>query len=87
MSEFLQSFEAQVVLWTAALAVLLVVGAYLILKARSMREQQPSAAHEMLTDFRELHGRGHLTDEEYRTIKTALTERLEREWTGSGEKG
>lgn len=87
MSEFLRSPGSQAILWTAALAALLVVGAYLIGKVRAMRQEQPADTSDLLTDFRELHGKGQLTDEEFRTIKGVLTDRLQHEWLGSGEEG
>jgi uncharacterized membrane protein len=39
-------------------------------------QQKPS---ELLTKFRELHGRGTLSDDEYRTIKTKLARQLDAE--------
>jgi hypothetical protein len=39
-------------------------------------EGQPSAS-ELLTKFRELHARGGLSDDEYRTIKTKLAGELD----------
>jgi uncharacterized membrane protein len=74
-------------LWTTVLAMLLVVGAYLIGKARAWRNEKPAGSSELLTRFRELHGKGQLSDEEFRTIKSVLSERLEREWMGNGEEG
>jgi hypothetical protein len=39
---------------------------------------QPTQS-ELLTKFRDLHGRGGLSDDEYRTIKTKLAGRLDSE--------
>lgn len=87
MTGFVESAGFQAVLWSAVLAILLVVGAYLISKVRAMRSSEPPVASEMLTSFRELHSRGQLSDEEFRSIKGMLTERLQREWTRNGEEG
>lgn len=86
MAEFVDSFGAQVVLWSTALAVILAVGAYLIGKVRAMRRTEPPTS-EHLTNFRELHSRGQLSDEEFKSIKGLLAQRLQKEWTRNGEDG
>jgi hypothetical protein len=40
----------------------------------------------MLAKFRDLHARGGLSDDEYRTIKTKLATQIEAELNGSEEK-
>jgi hypothetical protein len=87
MVEFLQTPASRAVLLTAALAALIAVGAYLIGKARALRRVESPGTSELLSDFRDLHDKGELTDEEFRTIKGVLTQRLEREWMGNGERG
>ncbi len=77
----------QLVLGVAALAILVVIGAYLTEKIRAKAVQQEPSASELLTKFREMHGRGVLSDEEFRTIKTTLTERLQRESRNKEETG
>jgi uncharacterized membrane protein len=86
MTEFVQSVGFQTVVWSAALAVLLAIGAYLISKVRAMRRNEPVTS-EYLTKFRELHSRGQLSDEEFKSIKGLLAQRLQKEWTGNGDKG
>jgi hypothetical protein len=38
-----------------------------------------------MTNFRELHAQGELSDEEYRTIKAVLAERFEQELNSTDE--
>ena len=70
---------AQAALW---FAVIFALSALAVLALRRWRggaydvQQKPS---ELLTKFRELHGRGSLSDDEYRTIKTTLARQLETE--------
>jgi len=79
MAEFLGSPLASVVLMLALLAAVVAVGVYVIGKVRtSMRRQEPGAS-EWLTKFQDLHSQGELSDEEFRTIKGMLAERLQRE--------
>ena len=87
MSPFLQTPGAQAVLWSAALSGLLVIGFFLIGKVRSMRRERPASASELMTNFRDLHLKGQLSDEEFRTIKGMLAERLQRELMRNGEEG
>lgn len=76
-----------VVIWVAALACAGSVAAYLITKVRPKTVQQELTTNELLTKFRDLHYEGELTDEEFRTIKTALASELERELKDNAETG
>jgi uncharacterized protein YneF (UPF0154 family) len=69
----------QLVVGTAALAILVAIGIYVTEKIRAKTLQQEPSASELLTKFREMHSGGVLSDEEFRTIKTTLTERLQTE--------
>ena len=77
---------AQAALW---FAVIFALSALAVLALRRWRgsalgaEPKPS---ELLTKFRELHGRGTLSDDEYRTIKTKLASKLEAEVNDNNEK-
>jgi hypothetical protein len=76
----------QVVLWSA---VALAVSALAIAALRKWRgdanDGQPQA-NELLTKFRELHVRGGLSDDEYRTIKTKLATQLDAELNDTKQK-
>ena len=69
-------------------AVILALLALALLVARRFRggaaDDRPSAS-ELLTKFREVHARGGLSDDEYRTIKTKLAAELQAELNNSNE--
>jgi hypothetical protein len=69
----------QLIIGVVVLAALAAIGAYAIGKVRKEAVQKEPPASELLTKFREMHSRGVLSDEEFRTIKTTLTERLQSE--------
>ncbi len=79
MAEFLTTPAAYVVLLLAALGVLVALGVYVIGKVRRDLTSDTPGASELLSKFRELHSQGGLSDEEYRTIKAMLAERLDNE--------
>lgn len=84
MPNFLQSTGAQVVIWLAICAALMVVGFYVVAKVRRTFSESESGTHDLMTNFRELHSQGELSDEEYRTIKATLAARLQREIKDKG---
>jgi uncharacterized membrane protein len=75
------------VLGAAALAILVTIGIFIAGKIRAKAVQKELAASELMTKFREMHSRGVLSDEEFRTIKTKLTDRLQSELRGKDEAG
>ncbi len=77
----------QLVLGVVALAILVAIGVYWAGKIRTEAVQKEPTASELLTKFREMHSQGVLSDEEFRTIKTTLTERLQTELKGKDETG
>ena len=87
MPNFLQSTQAQVVVWLAVCAALVVVAVYVVLKVRQTFSESEPRTHDLITNFRELHSQGELSDEEYRTIKATLAERLQREIKDKGGEG
>ncbi len=78
---------AELVLWTAVAAILVVVAVYVIGKIRAEAVQQEPHASELLSKFRDLHSKGELSDAEFRTIKTTLAARLQEELKDDGETG
>jgi uncharacterized membrane protein len=79
MGEVLNSPFAGLVMLGAITATLVACGVYVIGKVRAgMKGTEPKAS-EYLTNFEELHAQGELSDEEYRTIKAVLAERLQQE--------
>ena len=79
MTELFRHPLSQATLW---FAVIFALSALAVLAVRKWRggayEAQPKAS-ELLTKFRELHGRGSLSDDEYRTIKTKLARQIDTE--------
>jgi len=87
MPNFLQTTAAQVVIWLAVCAALVAVGFYVVVKVRQSLTEREFGAHDLMTNFRELHSRGELSDDEYRTIKATLAARLQQEVKDKGEEG
>ena len=74
-------------LYVTALAVLVAVGAYVLGKIRPKPIQKERQASQWLLKCRELHSRGELSDEEYRTIKTNLASQPQDGLRDNGEEG
>jgi uncharacterized membrane protein len=87
MSELLQRTEARLVILAAAVAVLVAVGIYVVAKVRRSFTESGPDAHELITNFRELHSQGELSDEEYRTIKAMLAARVQQQLKGRSDEG
>ncbi|HEV3003461.1 MAG TPA: hypothetical protein VGX78_03325 [Pirellulales bacterium] len=87
MTEILQSPEARLVLWLTVVAILILLGIYAVSKVRESSDEKGSDPHELLSNFRELHSQGELSDDEYRTIKTMLAARVRQELKGKGSEG
>lgn len=79
MAEFLTTPVAQAVLWTATLAFLAAFGYYLMRRFRDGADDNREGTHELLTNFREMHHGGELSDAEFRTIKSVLGAKLQQE--------
>jgi uncharacterized membrane protein len=67
----------QAALWFASILVLLALGILFVRRWRGDAANDQPEAGELLTKFRELHLRGGLSDDEYRTIKTKLATRID----------
>ena len=70
---------AQAVAWLAVILFMTAVGVAMTRKFRGDDADDEQQTNEMLTKFRDLHSRGGLSDEEYRTIKTKLAGQLQTE--------
>ncbi len=79
MGRLLQMNVDTLVILAAGLAAVIAVGIYVIGKVRGEAAQQELGASELMSKFRELHSRGDLSDEEFRTIKTNLAAELQEE--------
>jgi len=74
------------VLWIATLAILVAIAYYVLGKIRPGTVQKEPRASQWLSKFRDLHSRGELSDEEFRTIKTTLATQLKDELNDNDEK-
>ena len=79
--------EADVILALGGLCLLLVIGAYVITKFRGGSDDAGINTSDLMTNFRQLRAEGDLSDEEFRTIKSMLSERLRNEVRDSGDDG
>jgi hypothetical protein len=87
MWEFLATPAARAVMLFAAIGLLIAVGAYIVSKWRGANEQYQMGANELLTNFREMHSQGVLSDEEFRNIKAKLGRKLQGELNDSDKTG
>ena len=87
MAEFFEDPIVQLVIWLAVFTALVAVAVYIITRIRAEAVQSEPMASELLSKFRELHGRGELSEEEFRTIKTTLAEQLQEELKDNEGKG
>ncbi len=79
MTELLDNPYVNLAALGAVTAILVAGGIYVIGRVRAESQRKEPAASEWLTNFRELHAKGELSDEEFRTIKAMLSERLQHE--------
>ena len=70
---------AQAALWFAVIFALSALAMIALRRWRGSAYDVQPGPSELLTKFRELHGRGTLSDDEYRTIKTTLARQLNTE--------
>ena len=87
MKKLFEGQAAELVIWLALVGILVAVTLYVLGKIRRQSAQQEPTASELISDFRNLHSRGVLSDAEFRTIKTRLADRLQDEVKDTGETG
>ena len=80
--------EYAAVAWAlGAIALLAGICAVALAKFRGVADDSGNDAGESLIKFREMHSRGVLSDEEFRTIKANLAQSLRRQLKDSEEPG
>lgn len=77
----------EAVIWLAIGAISSVVLVYIIGRIRAAPVQQELKDRQLMAKFDDLHTRGELTDEEFRTIKTTLAVRLDQQLKDDDETG
>lgn len=76
MLELIESPLSLGIVALAAIILLVAAGAYVVSRFRGDAEEDMLDANQMLTNFREMHSRGELSDEEFRNIKSKLAQQL-----------
>jgi uncharacterized membrane protein len=79
MSVALSGPLIQAALWFAVILALLALAIAGMRRWRESSADDQAGTNELLTKFRELHARGGLSDDEYRTIKTKLATQIDAE--------
>ncbi|HEX5470355.1 MAG TPA: hypothetical protein VFW73_00630 [Lacipirellulaceae bacterium] len=85
MTELFRHPLSQAALWFAVILALLALAVVGLRKWRGRSYDVRPKASDLLTKFREMHGRGSLSDDEYRTIKTKLARQIDAEQKDSDE--
>jgi uncharacterized membrane protein len=86
MFELMQTSIAQVILPVAVLLVLLAGAGFVVRKFRGRINQDHASAEDLLTNFRQMHHEGDISDAEFREIKAVLGEQLQNELKDAGDK-
>ena len=79
MLEVLTTPSGRAVIWVTVFLIVSIVGWYVVLRFRDISGDDNPTTNELLTNFRELQQEGDISEQEYRTIKTALRPDIERE--------
>jgi hypothetical protein len=77
----------ELVLWLPVLMILVAVACYVAERIRPKTEKKERAGSQWLSKCRDLHSRGGLSDEEFRTIKTTFAAQLRAESSHNGNSG
>jgi hypothetical protein len=83
---FLETKQEWLVLWLAIVAVAVTVVYYVVGKVRGMPAEKEPTASDWLNRFRELHAKGTLSDDEFRSVERILARQLEAELKNNGGK-
>lgn len=78
---------ASAALWFAVIFALIALAIAVVRRLRDRNADDMPTASDDLSKFRELHARGGLSDEEFRTIKTKLAAELKGQSGDSGRTG
>ncbi len=76
MIEFLQTPQARLVVSLAILAILSVIGIYIVRRFRDSTEETETSSN-MLTKFRDMRHRGVLSESDFREIRTTLADDIQ----------
>ena len=79
MMEFLLQPTPQVVIRSTVLVIVILTSIYVVKKFRDRIDEGMPGPNEHMSFFREMYDEGDITETEFRTIKTVLSEQLEGE--------
>jgi len=77
----------ELIIAAAVLAALMAVAAYVVARVRGQATRQEFTSSDLLSRFREARQRGSLSDEEFESIKSRLSEELGQEVNNTEETG
>jgi hypothetical protein len=77
----------RIALLFAAIAALTGLGALVVSKFRGSTKDEERPTSQMLSNFRNLHEQGELSETEFRNIKTLLSDKIQEELKDSEEQG
>ena len=78
---------AQTVLWSAVLVLIVVLAYFVLVKLRDQSLNDREQPSDIMSNFREMHQKGEISDDEFRNIKTRLAAKLQQGLKDSGDKG
>lgn len=87
MLDILLTTQAQLVMMLAALAILVVIGYFVVRSFRDNADKNQFTPSDLITNFREMHHQGDISESEYRTIKTMLADKLQEKLKDKGDEG
>jgi hypothetical protein len=79
------SAAMRLTLWIAGVGIVTAVCVYVVGKLRGSYRESDLEPSKLITNFRELHSQGELSDEEYRNIKAKLAAQMQ-EWLEKSKK-
>ncbi len=87
MADFLGSWFVQLLFWAIVTLLLCAILQYVVGVLRTEPVQSEPVASDLMSKFREMHSRGELSDEEFRTIRTTLAAQIQDELNDTEETG
>ena len=87
MIQLIETAPAQATFLLALALVVIAIAVYAAGRLRDRVKKDGNSASDLITNFREMHVQGVLSETEYRTIKTMLEERLQDELRDTDETG
>jgi hypothetical protein len=87
MLETLRTPTGQAILMTGVLAVMILVGVYVMTRFRDFADDDVPTTADHLTNFQELRDQGDISDVEFRKLRTVLDTKLQRELNDNGDTG